>query len=73
MGTDFLAYTPLTGETAVLSQFAYVTLTYLSSETLDFSALLKKLKQEAQGDVDLESTLQNTLNELISRGFLYSE
>lgn len=73
VGTDFLAYTPLTGETAILSQFAYATLTYLSSEALDFLALLEKSKQAAYGDIDLESTLQNTVNELINRGFLYSQ
>lgn len=73
VGTDFLAYTALTGETIVLSQFAYATLAYLSLEARDYSALLERLKQEILGDIDidLESTLQNTVNELFSRGFLY--
>ncbi|OAI20482.1 hypothetical protein A1359_03215 [Methylomonas lenta] len=69
---ELLAYSPLTGETIVLSDFAADIFERLLSKQMNFPDLLSAVKPAQYGDVDIELSLRNTLNELGRRGFIAS-
>lgn len=73
VGNDFLAYSALTSETVVLTQFAYQILIRLAPKSLNFTELLDKLKLEGGGSDDFELSLRDTLNELSKRGFILTQ
>lgn len=70
---ELLAYSALTGETIVLSDFAADILERLLFKQMDFFALLSAVNPARYSAVDIELTLRNTLNELGRRGFIASE
>ncbi|MGR8930585.1 MAG: hypothetical protein ACU836_08080 [Gammaproteobacteria bacterium] len=70
---EFLAYSALSGETVVLSDFAAKILLSLLSESRSFSGLLADAKNESVQSADIEASLQDVIKELTGRGFIYRQ
>ena len=67
---EFLAYSALSGETVVLSDFAAKILLSLLSKKRSFSDLAADARNESVQNADIETLLRDVIKELTSRGFI---
>ncbi len=72
VGIDYLAYSPLTGETILLSPFANDVLSAVLTKSTIYKDLLDKLMQDNDDAMDdINAGLQRALRELSKKGFVY--